>query len=126
VLPWSRWALELRASGRADTVAKHLEMELYVIRLGDVGIVGMPCEPFQGIGRQIRRGSPLPLAVPCGYVNVSHGYITDGANTGDREYISAFYRYTRFRAPLAEPAGDVLAAKAVEVLGRFAAEAPSR
>jgi len=120
ILPWSRWALELFRAGRADTVAKHLEMELYVIRLGDVGIVGMPCEPFQGIGRQIRGRSPLPLVIPCGYTNVSHGYITDAPNTGDPEYPSCFYRYTKFRPPLARPAGDVLAEKAVEVLERFA------
>ena len=119
VLPWSRWALDLQENRKADTVAKHLEMELYVIRLGDVAIVGMPCEPFQGIGRLIRRDSPLPLAIPCGYVNYSHGYITDAPNTGDREYTSAFYRYTRFRPPLAKPAGDVLAERACEVLQSF-------
>ena len=55
----------------------------------------------------------------CGYVNYSHGYITDGPNTGDREYVSAFYRYTRFRPPLAKPAGDVLAEKACQVLESF-------
>jgi len=122
ILPWSQWALQLRKTGRADNVVKHLETELYVIRLGDVGIVGMPFEPFQGIGRQIRGGSPLPLAIPCGYTNVSHGYITDAPNTGDPEYPSCFHRYTRFRPPLAKPAGDVVAVKAVEVLKRFAGE----
>ena len=124
ILPWSQWALQLRRSGRAESVAKHLETELYAIRFGDVGIVGMPFEPFQGIGRQIRRGSPLPLTIPCGYTNVSLGYITDAPNTGDPEYPSCFYRYTRFRPPLAKPAGDVVAEKAVEVLKRFAGEKP--
>ena len=119
VLPWNRWALDLHEKGQAGTVPKYLEMELYVLRLGDVAIVGMPCEPFQGIGRLIRRDSPLPLAIPCGYVNYSHGYITDGPNTGDREYTSAFYRYTRFRPPLAKPAGNVLAERACEVLESF-------
>jgi hypothetical protein len=119
VLPWSRWALGLHENGKADTAAKSLKMDLYVIRLGDVAIVGMPCEPFQGIGRLIRRDSPLPLAIPCGYVNYSHGYITDAPNTGDREYTSAFYRYTRFRPPLAKPAGDVLADRAAQVLKSF-------
>ncbi len=124
ILPWSRWALELRQSGRADTVPEVLEAEIYVLRVGDVGIVGMPFEPFQGIGRQIRRRSPLPLAIPCGYTNVSHGYLTDGPNTGDREYMSAFYRYTKFRPPFKKPAGDVLADKGIEILERFAGNDP--
>ena len=126
IRPWNQWALDLHEQGRADSVPKHLEMEIAVIRIGDVGIVGMPCEPFQGIGRQIRRGCPLPLGIPCGYMNASHGYITDGPNTGDREYMSAFYRYTKFRPPLKKPAGDVMAERAVEVLSRFAKETPNR
>jgi len=62
----------------------------------------------------------LPLAIPCGYVNASHGYLTDGPNTGDREYMSAHYRYTKFRPPFKKPAGDVIADKAIEILNRFA------
>jgi len=120
VLPWSKWALELRQSGKADSVPKYLQVEIQVLRIGDVGIIGMPFEPFQGIGRQIRARSPLPLAIPCGYVNASHGYLTDGPNTGDREYMSAHYRYTKFRPPFKKPAGDVIADKAIEILNRFA------
>ncbi|MBI5775593.1 MAG: hypothetical protein HZA89_17885 [Verrucomicrobia bacterium] len=120
VLPWSLWALELRQSGKVGTVAKFLEVEIQVFRLGDVGIVGMPFEPFQGIGRQIRAGSKLPLTIPCGYANLSYGYLTDGPNTGDGEYQSAHYRYSKFRPPYAKPAGDVVAIKAVEILNRFA------
>jgi hypothetical protein len=120
VLPWSRWALDMHRQGKAGTIDRHLETELYVIRLGDVGIIGMPFEPFQGIGRQMRRDSKLPLTIPCGYTNVSYGYLTDGPNTGDGEYMSAHYRYSRFRAPYKKPAGDVLAIKGVEILNRFA------
>ncbi len=123
---WCVWALGLHEEGRADSVPRHLELEISVIRLGDVGIVGLPCEPFQGIGRQIRNRSPLPISIPCGYMNVSHGYITDGPNTGDREYMSAFYRYTKFRPPLEKPAGDVLADQAVKILGEFAKETSHR
>ena len=123
---WNVWALDLHEEGRADSVPKHLEMEIAVIRIGDVGIVGLPCEPFQGIGRQIRLESPLPISIPCGYTNVSHGYITDGANTGGREYMSSFYRYTKFRPPLRNPAGDVLADEAVRILRQFAKETTHR
>jgi hypothetical protein len=123
---WNQWALETYKAGKADSVSRHLSMEIAVLRLGDVGIVGLPCEPFQGIGRQIRRGSRLPLSIPCGYTNVSHGYITDSDNTGDQEYMSSHYRYTRFRPPLKKPAGDVLAQKAVELLNQFEEESHHR
>lgn len=120
ILPWSRWALEMHQSGRVDTVPKFREADIHVLRVGDVGIVGMPFEPFLGIGRQIRRRSPLPLAIPCGYTNISYGYLPDGPNTGDREYMSAFYRYTKFRPPYRKPAGDVLVDCAVDALRLFA------
>ncbi|HEY1052258.1 MAG TPA: hypothetical protein VGE39_20945 [Prosthecobacter sp.] len=123
VFPWSKWALDLRQSGKADTVAKTLDIEIQVLRIGDVGIVGMPFESFQGIGRQIRAGSALPLAIPCGYTNLSYGYLTDGPNTnnpGEGEYMSGHYRYSKFRAPYAKPGGDVIAVQTVETLKRFA------
>lgn len=119
---WNVWALELPDSGRADAVATELGVEVAVIRIGDVGIVGMSCEPFQEIGRQIRRASPLPLSIPCGYTNVSHGYITDSGNTGDQEYMSAHYRYTKFRPPLQKPAGNLLAEHAIRTLKQFTKE----
>ena len=119
VLPWNEWALARHAGGEADSVMKTLDLPLYVLRLGDVAIVGMPCEPFQGIGRRMRAKSPFPLTIPCGYTNGSHGYVTDSANTGDREYMSAFYRYTKFRPPFAKLAGDVLADRAGEILEGF-------
>ena len=126
IRPWTEWALAQHESGKADDVPKTMAIELWVLRVGDVGIVGMPCEPFQGIGRQMRAGSKLPLTIPCGYANYEKGYITDGANTGDREYMSSFYRYTagpqdgsKPRPPLAKPGGDVIAQKAVQILNQM-------
>ena len=95
-------------------------MPVAALRIGDVGIVGLPCEPFLGIGRQIKAASPLPLAAPCGYMNETYGYVPDGPNAGDREYMSAFYRYTRFWPPYRKPAGDALARCAIRLLGRLA------
>lgn len=112
---WSQWAIRMHESGRLDQVPRHLEMEVCVLRLGDVAIIGLPGEPFIGIGRQIRAGSPAPLTIPCGYTNVSYGYVPDGQNVGDREYMSAFYRYTKW-PPYRKPGGDVLARCAVKEL----------
>lgn len=123
---WNVWALKMHEEGKADSVPEHLEMEIVVFRLGDVAFMGLPCEPFQGIGRIFRENSPLPLNVPCGYGNVSYGYITDGPNTGDGEYMSSFYRYTKYRPPLKPPAGDVLAERAVELVRSFSRESTDR
>jgi len=125
VLPWSEWALGLHQQGRAHTVAKYLEVEFQVLRIGDIGIVGMPFEPFLGLGRQVRSGSDLPLNLTCGYTNHSYGYLTDGANTGDGDYPSAHYRYSKFRPPYAKPAGDLLANKAIETLNQMASHESS-
>ncbi len=119
VRPWNLWAMELHRSDKEGSLPGYQEMEIAVIRLGDVGIVGLPCEPFQNIGRLIRSQSPLPLAIPCGYMNINHGYIADSENLGDNEYMSAHHRYTKFRAPLQSPAGDVLAEEGVKILKEF-------
>lgn len=119
ILPWSEWALRMHRRGKAGQVPRDFEMKVHVIRLGDVGIAGLPCEPFLGIGRLIRDGSPLPLTIPCGYANETDFYVTDAPNTGDGEYMSAWYRYT-LRPPLKKPAGDVLAHTALRMLHRFA------
>ncbi len=118
-LVWNEWALSMYRQGRENSVMRTLDVPIHVLRLGDVAVVAMPFEPFMGIGRRIRALSPCPLTIPCGYVNGSHGYVTDSANTGDREYMSAFYRYTQFRPPYAKPAGDVVADRAAEMLRGF-------
>ena len=113
---WVEWALSFHTGGRLDEAPTHRDVEVGVLRIGDVGIVGMPCEPFSGIGRQIKRDSDLPLAVPCGYLNDSIGYVPDRANNGDTEYMSSFYRYTTTLLPYEDPAGDLLARAAVRML----------
>lgn len=119
VRPWNLWALDHYESGNEASVSDSQELEIAVIRLGDVGIVGIPCEPFQNIGRQIRIKSPASLTIPCGYMNTNHGYIADSENIGDNEYMSANHRYTKFRAPLHAPAGDLLADAGVRILEDF-------
>lgn len=117
--PWYVWALEQHAAGRSANLPQTLDLDVVSLRLGDVGIIGMPCEPFLGIGRLARTSCRLPLVIPCGYTNDMHGYIPDAPNVGDREYMSSFHRYTRSRPPFAAPAGDVMALRGVEALHRM-------
>lgn len=116
VRPWNVWALETLDGNSNPTAESTLDMDVSILQIGDVGIVAMPCEPFHEIGQQIRLDSPFPITIPCGYANVSHGYIPDSSNVGDQEYMSSHHRYTRFRPPITKPAGDVLAKTAVRIL----------
>jgi hypothetical protein len=114
---WVQWALDFHVKRHLASAPRHLDLDIAVIRIGDVGIVGLPCEPLMGIGRQIKRGADLPLVVPCGYMNdQSVGYVPDGANNGDKDYQSSFYRYTTSMLPYRNPAGDLLARAATRML----------
>ncbi len=117
-MKWNSYAMKLRRSGEADRASRFLEMETCVFRLGDVAVVGMPGEPFVGVARQVRRQCIAPLTIPCGYTNISFGYLPDGPNCGDREYMSSFYRYTR-HPDYRKPAGDVLARTGAQAVNRL-------
>lgn len=117
---WVQWALSFHARKRLDKAPKGAKFLMGALRIGDVGIVGMPCEPFSGVGRQIKRDADLPLAIPCGYMHGAYGYVADGPNNGDTEYMSSFYRYTKAFLPYKNPAGDLLARAGVRMLRRCA------
>lgn len=122
VTPLQKWvthALALHAQGKAKEVPKQVELVIGAFRIGDVGIVGLPCEPFLGIGRQIRRGSRLPLTIPVGYMNDNVAYVTDGPNTGDLDYSSSYFRYTTDYLPYRKPCGDLLARAGVKMLNQM-------
>ncbi len=114
---WAQWSLEFHGNDCVASAPRYLDLDVAVIRIGDVAIVGLPCEPFLGIGRQIKRNAEMPLVIPCGYMNdQSVGYIPDGPNNGDLDYVSSFYRYTTSMLPYQDPAGDLLAKAAHEML----------
>jgi hypothetical protein len=114
VRPWTAWALQTVRSGTA--VPKALTMPVVAFRIGETVWTGFPCEAFSAIGRTVKRRSPFPLTVPCGYMNASYGYVPNAGNVGGNEYMSSFYRYTRYWPPYARPGGDVLAEEALRLI----------
>jgi len=118
---WTVWALAQWQSKTAEQLPRVFPMPFWALRVGDVGIVAMPCEPFQEVGREIRKHSPFPLTIPCAYANYVTGYMPDETSIGDREYMSSFHRYSalpdqsiRPRPPFAKPGGNVIAQTAVQ------------
>jgi hypothetical protein len=119
---WAEWALKFHTEKRLNDVPKSVGVDVTALRLGDVGIIGLACEPLCGIGRQIKRQTRLPVAVPCGYLDdsTSIGYVPDSPNNGDMDYQSSYYRYTTALLPYRDPAGDVLARASVRMLAQLA------
>ena len=114
-LIWTDWAISMQKAGN-PMPEKFYPLPVQVIAVGDVAFVTMPCEAFVEIGLGIRRRSPFALTIPAAYTNgVFPNYIGTHADVGDREYMSAFYRYIK-KQPYAAPAGDVIIDKAVELL----------
>jgi hypothetical protein len=121
VRPWYEWALQVRRDGATDRLPKALPVGISVVRIGDVGLVAMPFEPFVRTGLKLKREAPLPCVLPCGYAGgfsggAKCGYIPDASAADDREYMGGFFRYTRRNPPYAAPAGDAAAAAAVQAL----------
>lgn len=114
---WLLWALSFHETGRFDDVPSELPLHAAAFRIGDVGVIGLPCEPLLGIGRRIKQHAALPVTIPCGYMNdTCVGYVPDGPNCEDGDYVSSFYRYTTTFMPFRPPAGDALADAAVDML----------
>ena len=124
VRPWYVWALDQHRAGKTDEVPKFLNIDITVAQIGDVGFVGLPFEPFVRTGLKVKRETPLPCVLTCGYVGEtsgrSHGYIPDASATEDREYQAGFFRYIKGRPPYRPPAGDRTAEVAVVKLTEYA------
>ena len=117
-LRWTDWAVQMQKMGKSRP-EEYYPLQVQVVALGDVAIVSMQAELFVDIGLSIRRRSPFALTIPAAYSNgVYPNYIGTSRDVGDREYMSAFYRYIQ-KPPYAKPAGDVIADKAVELLEKI-------
>jgi hypothetical protein len=117
-LRWTDWAVAMQKQGKSHPES-YYPLHVQVVALGDVAIVSMQAELFVEIGLSIRRRSPFALTIPAAYSNgVYPNYIGASRDVGDREYMSAFYRYI-LKPPYARPAGDVIADKAVDLLQKI-------
>lgn len=118
VKPWYLWALENHRAGTISKVPEYMEIEIVIARIGDVGYVGMPFEPFVRTGLKIKKEAPLPFVFTSGYTDGGFGYIPDASSCDDREYMSGFFRYVK-RPPYRAPGADTIATVVAEVLSGF-------
>jgi hypothetical protein len=92
----------------------HMSVDLHGIRLGPVGLVGAPLEPFSRIGARIRDAAPLPVVQFAGYSNGWQGYVPIAEAYADGGY------ETEWATPYAPTAAEVLEKEALELLRTLA------
>ena len=74
-------------------------LRLMGVRIGPAAFLGIPGEPFTGIGRGIKAGSPFAITLPCSLTNGAEGYypMKEAYDEGGYEA-----RSSNFRAGVAE------------------------
>jgi hypothetical protein len=114
-LRWTDWAIDMQRSGKSRP-EEYCPIRVQAVTVGDIALVTSQGELFVDIGLRMRKGSPYSLTIPAAYSNgVYPNYIGTSRDVGDREYMSAFYRYIQ-KPAYAKPAGDTIAEKAVDLL----------
>ena len=69
-------------------------MELSGVAIGPVALIGLPGEPFTGIGRALKEAPGWELVLPCCLTNGSEGYfpMMDAYTEGGYESQSSFFK----------------------------------
>ena len=75
------------------------EMPLSAVSIGDIALIGLPGEPFTGIGRALKENTSFSAVLPCCITNGGEGYfpMMDAYEEGGYEA-----RSSRFKAGVAE------------------------
>lgn len=119
--PWQMHQADARVRRFRDLLEKWkqpvdespIEVEVEIWRIGDVAIVSMPGEPFAEIGVEIKKASPFPFTMFCGY--------SDGTG-GDYMPISCEYDqggYEVERTPYGKDASQKLIAETISLFEQF-------
>ena len=74
-------------------------MPLSAVSIGDIALIGLPGEPFTGIGRALKENTSFSAVLPCCITNGGEGYfpMMDAYEEGGYEA-----RSSRFKAGVAE------------------------
>ena len=51
------------------------DIEVHMIRMGEIALIGVPLEPFSATGKRIREMSPFSYTLFSGYSNGNNGYL---------------------------------------------------
>jgi hypothetical protein len=94
---------------------RSMDVEAHFIRVGDTVLIGMPIEPFSGIGIAIRERSPFACTLFGGYTNGWLGYLPTSESYADGGYEVE-------TSPFAQGSAELLITEVVEQLERMKQE----
>jgi neutral ceramidase len=94
------WATGMLEAARRGTMKDHALGDIQVLRFGEeAALVGIPGELFSEIGMELKRRSPLPTTMICGYANGTLGYIPSRTAVQEGGYeVSDAYKLYGFPA----------------------------
>ena len=106
---------------RGESGPGTLALTLGALRIGDVGAVLSPGEPFAAAARKLRQRSPFAHLLVCGDTNGVFGYMGDDAEIARRGYeTQTFWNclyVAGFRLPLAPGTAQQIEAATCRMLG---------
>ncbi|MCC6589348.1 MAG: neutral/alkaline non-lysosomal ceramidase N-terminal domain-containing protein [Bryobacterales bacterium] len=115
---WATHAAEARVRRFQDLLDKWqkakgdpIKVRVQLLRIGEVVIASMPGEPFAEIGQAVKKASPFPITLFCGY---SSG---EGGEYMPIEGEYAFEGYEVDRTPYARQAADQVVAGMISLFG---------
>ena len=71
------------------------QVPIHALRVGELGIVGLPGEVFTEIGLDIKARSPFPQTMNIGIANGSVGYVATDRALGEGSYETRLCRHVR-------------------------------
>lgn len=73
---------------------ENFSLRLGAVAFGPVALLGIPGEPFTGVGLAVKAGSPFPMTMPCCLTNGSEGYfpMQEAYDEGGYEARSSCFR----------------------------------
>jgi hypothetical protein len=87
----------------------YADLEIHLIRLGEIVLIGLPVEPFSRIGVYIREHSPFAYTLLSGYSNGWVGYLPT-----EDEYARGGYEVET--SPFSANAAEILIAEVLQIL----------
>lgn len=117
--PWihEAWAEAVERRVADGTVEHSVEARVQALRIGHVGIVALPCEPFSELGIAVKGTAKAPFPVVLGYSNDMIGYVPTREEFPFGGYEPALsHRHFGRASPLQPGAGELLVERAVKLL----------